>query len=113
MTDRWFGSRPVEAQPDGQEITLAYRESVAIAGVATWPDGRAPAGARAKLYKGDTLVIADDAEASGAFRLRAPADDPGPFRIVVHGVESNREFRGILHNVDRGATALRVTIQFK
>ena len=57
--------------------------------------------------------MSDHVEASGAFRLSAPADDPGPFRIVVHGVESRREFRGILHSVDAGANGLRVTVEPK
>lgn len=113
MRDDWFASRSVTASPDGQEVTLAYRATVVLAGVAAWPDGRIPAKAEARLYRGKDLLLSNDLDKIGAFRLLAPVDERGPFRIVVHGTEADGEFRGILDGVAAGSTGLRVRIERK
>ncbi len=85
----WFQSAPVEAVPNGQEVTLVLRAAATIRGVVVGKDGqgvRAVAAARSDAD--ERFFVSDVTDEAGAFTLRVSADDPGPFRVTARFTDS-------------------------
>lgn len=109
----WFASIQVRATPDGGEVKLAYRTAIVISGAAAWPDGSVPKKCEARLSRGDAFVVSNDADAEGRFRLPAPADERGPYVVVVTGVDEKGRFEGRSGEIAGAAEGVRVVVERK
>lgn len=107
-----FGSFWVTVVPEGQEITLVYREQVIVEGTATFADGRWAVRARATVFRGEA-AIGSDLCVGGKFAVVVPADERGPLRVVVDGTDDDGKFEGRADDVASAQRGVRVVLARK
>ncbi|MCE9637406.1 MAG: sigma-70 family RNA polymerase sigma factor [Planctomycetes bacterium] len=85
----WYQAAPVEAVPNGQEVTLVLRTAATIRGVISGKNGRGVrAVAAARSDTDERFFVSDLSDDDGLFTLRVSMDDPGPFRVTARFTDS-------------------------
>jgi RNA polymerase sigma-70 factor (ECF subfamily) len=113
ISGEWYASVEQRAKPDGGEVTLAYRRAIVVAGTAAWPDGSVPKKCDARLCRGEVSMCGNDTDASGRFRLLAPAGEAGPYVVVVSGMDEKGRFEGRSEGLAGAASDVRVVLERK
>jgi hypothetical protein len=98
--------------PETREVIFRLREGTPIRGVVLTPAG-APGQAGVIALRGGALVAHAMAAKDGSFTLYVPAEDPGPFRLEVHGtsVDGGKGVRGEVDGVLPAAEGVTIRLR--
>jgi protocatechuate 3,4-dioxygenase beta subunit len=95
--------------PNGQEVTLTLRTTLAIFGVVLMPDGTPAVGASVKIREEGRTRYGARTDTQGKFTASVAADEPGPWTVSAE--LRDKGLQGETSEVRTGATGLSIQLE--